>query len=472
MYLAAFWGAYTFFANWLAWARDPLKRGRDVAMVWRRAIDRARAEFEQSNGECNMSIIGIRQNPLNACVLQYQSEDGVWHDAADMSCCGGGGGGSGGCIGPLRVGTNGSIETSTDGGKTWHDTAPGITPTSEQNIPPAYVGDPEGRCKAANAYMGYVKDYLERILVAAGKSLTYGEFFLMCFDFLNVLFSAVIPVIEQLSAALQAIYAAEHITNENRLAAKDNALMICEFLKGYDANGGTDADHVKALETALRAAGDAESDEDIKWWWVHAADLVNIFGVAGAQKAPATYVPANPEDCGACEWHAVIDFTDTRGGFEPRIMTWGSWWPGQHGAGRWEAGTGWHTEPVGTPGVDIQNIALVILPIQGAHLTKVKGYAHVSIDGHTWGVDIGAGQFGLQGCADWNCGSWWTADIYGQVGDITREADNINWTGDVLTVQLKIEWNGGYIAGTDVACTKIELWGTGPIPTSLSAYIV
>lgn len=379
MYLAAFWGAYQFFATWLAWARDPLKRGRLVAQVWKSAIDKARSEFEATRGECMANITGIRQNPLKACEVQVQYDGGAWVTALDMSCCSGGGGG-GDCVPPLRLGEDGSIQVSHDGGATWDNTAPGVGVTSEQNIDPPYTDDPEGRCKAANAYLGYTKNYLENLLQNAGTALTYGDFLLQAMDWLLLIFGYIAPVLTSLSATLQGIYTAEGAVNEARLAAKDDMVMICYFLKAFNADGSTEQGKLTRLEADLRAAGAAEADEDVKWWWVHVADLVNIFGVGGAQKA-ATYDPVNPEDCTTCGYTVHIDFTTDKGPFRAGLYQ-QSGTVGLHNYGKWIAGEGWVSTPDGPTADGVhRNLLTAWINTDPMNIGRAKIWAHWELDG-------------------------------------------------------------------------------------------
>ena len=72
-----------------------------------------------------MAIIGLRNKPLNPCIIQYQLDDGTWVDCPDMGCCGGNVGG--GCVPPLRV-SGGNVQSYDPATGKWNDTAPGETP--------------------------------------------------------------------------------------------------------------------------------------------------------------------------------------------------------------------------------------------------------------------------------------------------------------------------------------------------------
>lgn len=359
LYLAAFWGAYEFFATWLAWMRDPLKRGKVAARVWRAAVDLARQEFERTKGVCTMAIIGIRTNPLKPCVIQYQTDDLVWHDGPDLSCCGGGGG-DGDCVPPLRVGPDGSVETTHDGGKTWEPTAPGTSQTDQQNYAPPYTGDPAAKCNSAVAYSENIKDTLEKILQGASIALTFGEYYLQIFGYLSYLFNYVFPIIELLRETLLGVYSASEVTNEARQGARDDVTFVCAFYSGFKADGSIDAAGIVKIQDALQALADAEADENKKWWYVHGKDLVNIFGVAGAQKG-STYPTSGELDCDNCPWEVTLDFTKSPHGFE--LFTRGT---GANDGQKWVAGSGFqHGHTVTGAVMD----ALRVIP-----LTHITGF--------------------------------------------------------------------------------------------------
>lgn len=478
LYLAAFWGAYQFFATWLAWARDPLKRGRLVARVWEASIDKARAEFERTKGECMANITGMRQNPLKACEIQVQYDGGAWVTVADMSCCGGGGSGGGDCVPPLRLGADGAIEVSHDGGATWDNTAPGIDPTSEQNIPPVYTGDPEGRCKAANGYLGYLKNYLENLLQNAGLALAWGDFFLKALEALMFLFGYASGVMVILNNILQEVYSSEGPVNTARLAAKDDMVMICYFLKAFNNDGSTSPEQLARLEADLRAQGAAESDEDIKWWWNHVADLVNIFGVGGAQKG-ASYVAVNPEDCTTCEWEAVIDFKLSDGGFVPHLVERGGPTdPRRYGT--WVSGTGWKTQQNGPRGNAYTNRLVITKQMDTTNIVGVDIEVYVDPqglpcygsfpppdDGYTeWNVHVQTGEGYNEGGISmtdnpYNCLTG-AQVLPGTVVDVTTTQIVIE------TVISNLGWNPG--AGS-VNATKLTIRGRGLVPNELSPYI-
>jgi hypothetical protein len=145
-YIGAFWGAYEYFTTWLAWARDPLHKGKEAAAVWRRAFDKARLEYETTKGVCEMNITGIRQDPLNPCNLQVEFDgNNNWTTVADLSKCGGG---SGGCDCVYRFnGTN--IQKIDDCSGEWVDAGPAYDPTIDTPIPKGLQLPAGQKCNAA-----------------------------------------------------------------------------------------------------------------------------------------------------------------------------------------------------------------------------------------------------------------------------------------------------------------------------------
>lgn len=105
LYLAAFWRAYSFFGEWIAWQRDADHNAKDVAEIWRTGIEQSRQEYEEF-GDCD--VLDFRQNPSNKCQLQYSKDGGTtWLLMFDYSLCvdnptlppvPGGGGSGGGAV--------------------------------------------------------------------------------------------------------------------------------------------------------------------------------------------------------------------------------------------------------------------------------------------------------------------------------------------------------------------------------------
>jgi hypothetical protein len=311
LYLGAFWNAYYYFTLWVAWARDPFHKGKDVANVWRRAVDRARAEFDKQKGDCEMAITGIRQNPLDKCKIQTQEDGGAWVDTIDMSCCGGSGGG---CTTPLRVGPQGQIQEYNSDTRQWTDTAPGENQTTTGSTPPEFATDPNARCIASVNYSEYVKLFLEKMLTVAQTAVSVGELSLEAVQMLSLLFGIPGEIIALLGTLFTGIYAGAGSVNEARLAAQDNADILCYFFRRMHADGTMPGAEIGLLVSDLQAAGAAEPDENIKWWFIHAADLVSIWGQTGV--ANGVKQPGDPLlNCDSCETVVHLDFGSKVWGF-------------------------------------------------------------------------------------------------------------------------------------------------------------
>lgn len=153
-YIGAFWAAYQFFTTWLAWARDPLHRGKQAAAVWRRAYDKARAEYTLLGGRCEMNVTGIRQNPLNACELQIEFDgNNQWIAVADLSKCAGGAG----SLPAMRYdGINIQIYNSCSGA--WETQGEPTTPAIMPSGAPYPTAPSDGACNGSVA----LGDWLER----------------------------------------------------------------------------------------------------------------------------------------------------------------------------------------------------------------------------------------------------------------------------------------------------------------------
>jgi hypothetical protein len=70
LYVAAFWRAYQYFGQWVAWRKDDAHTAKDVAAVWLPLIERSRTEF-LAGGGC---LPEFRLNP-DTCLLEVQCND-------------------------------------------------------------------------------------------------------------------------------------------------------------------------------------------------------------------------------------------------------------------------------------------------------------------------------------------------------------------------------------------------------------
>lgn len=379
LYVAAFWGAYQFFTHWNAWARDPLHKGLAAARVWSKAYELAREHWVKFKGACFMAITAIRQDPLDPCRIQAQFDGGPeWTQVLDMSCCGGGGGG-GGCLPPLRVGTNGAIESYDPQTGEWSDTAPTITPANAEEVPPAYEGDPEAQCKAANGYYALLLDTLEKVLVAADQAGNWGAFAAEVMAWLNTIFNIALPIFQQAWAFLEGVYALLDVETAARIAARDDIDFFCEVFSCTEGNGTYTQAGIDRLRQMLYDKAETEAVEEKKWWYVHAGDIVGIMGLTAANKG-ASYQVATPLDCSDCEWTADIDFRELNGGFQAQLLDPFSL-GGLRRYGLYVPGEGWKSTNDGGVGSPYHNLMIVTLPTDTFNCRQIELYTQQDPEG-------------------------------------------------------------------------------------------
>lgn len=448
-YIGAFWSAYEFFTTWLAWARDPLHKGRQAAAVWRVAFDKARAEFERTKGVCTMAIIGIRNKPLVPCIIQYETDDGIWHDGPDMSCCGGGGGG--GCGDPLRVGSDGAIQRYDASTNTWPSTTPGLTGADNTDTPPAYTNNPQGRCLAGANYSAFVMQFLENLLIAASQATDYGTWAAGAAVGLLTMFGNPLPIIQEFFAIAIATLTEQQPIIAARLAAKDNVDMLCLFVNRYSADGKMTAENVAKLRADLYAKADATADENQKWWYVHAGDLVAIWRTQGADNG-ANSKGITTADCSNCPTTVSLDFAVSKWGFAMVE-------PAAHGKfGSYVAGQGWRTfdDPATDTGVNAE------IHIQQIHVLS----ADLTVQYHL-GTNYALGV------------AWFTVpqSLVPSGGVVPADGTEVIHYGDMATrtaliVAAATGFQGNRTDEDWMAIKKLEITFTGPVPDVWAAAVV
>jgi hypothetical protein len=82
-HIQAFWGALYSLTRWYQWARDPQKRGKDVAAAWMKRFIMTLATQDE---ECTATMaIMFRQDE---CAIEYSLNNGeTWELLADLSLC-------------------------------------------------------------------------------------------------------------------------------------------------------------------------------------------------------------------------------------------------------------------------------------------------------------------------------------------------------------------------------------------------
>lgn len=458
-YLGAFWRSYEFFAEWLAWARDPLHTGKKVAAMWRELFDRSRAEFDASGGVCMPTIQGIRQDALNPCAIQAQDETGKWTTVIDLSCCGGGGGGSG-CSDPLRIGPDGSIERYDPATGKWKPATPGQTPSSADTVPPAFPDNPAGRCMGAAGMVKGVKNIEEKILLlcAAGTSIEeqIAQLGAIITGWIGVGWpvTLAIEVISALLAAGSGVIAAT-------LAEENNANLLCIFFPHVGPDGKLLAGHQDALRSdLLNESGRIISENGapgipLAWWFADAAVWVTILGPAGLDKMAAMGTPDDADECDTCPWEVYLDFTKSKYGFELTEQIYGGY------AGQWLSGQGWKTGRNA-------NVGDTVKPTIHTQLITITDCQMRYLCHHT---NNGGNYDGLQGvhsCFLLTIAESEAGVVDGQVVTFTGTQQT---TQNVWSMLATASFAGGHIVG-DTIIQAMWLRATGPIPPAWADAVV
>lgn len=455
VYYSAFWTAYEYFTLWIAWARDPLKTGKKVAALWRIGWEQARREFDLTLGECVMSIISIRSAPLNPCQIQYQTDDGVWHDGPNMSCCGGGGGGGAcGAGAPLRVGADGSVEAYDAGSGTWSNTAPGEDQTTSDGMPAAYPNVDDGRCLAATNYSHKVLDFLERLLDAASTGAAYSEWAAGAVIGLLTLFGNPLPILQELFGLAIGVLNAQQPVIADRLAAKDNISVICEFFNAYSADGKMSRSKLDGLVSKLRQKAQGEVDENNQWWYVHVADIVSIWGTQGAD-AGANSMGLTEGECDDCPTTVHLDFRTQKWGFDKITKVNAPGHPDYY-AGEWIAGVGWRTDAL----TDRANQCQIAMACREITITDFDalavGFKNVVSDGFV-GNSVGAFNSGVEEFM------------------VPQGADPVNYHNvhhgqtyvtDTPQLYVGAGFSGAHVDGCYTVLQEVDITFTGPVPAA------
>lgn len=318
LYLREFWGAYSYFTQWSAWKRDPLKRGKIAAKRWLDAYATAREEYILYGG-CPVSITNLRQNPLDPCKLEF-SEDGVtWTQFANVKDCGGGCNESG----ILRF--NGTTVQRYDPcAQLWIDAGPPIDMGESAPATPQYVGDPNGNCLAGANASALVDQKIGQFIQTMIDGLLVSEIIGVMGAGLSLLVplanwvSVVLTEIEVLSAYSSSLW--NEINSVDILDAL-KCIMVQEFTVDGDMTAAQFASVVNQI-TIERNKYLVTSKEYSRWDMTRI--LVVALGKAGlinASKA-AGILDADCEDCG---WSQVFDFDINSQG----------WYAGTDGGATW-----------------------------------------------------------------------------------------------------------------------------------------
>lgn len=305
-YIGAFWQAYQFFTTWLAWARDPLFKGREAAKLWRSAYDKARTEFDLRKGICEMNITGFRQKPNDPCILQAEFDsNNVWVDVADISKCVSG---SGGGVGAMQYdGVNINIYNGCTG--EFEPSGEPFDPIQKGIYDSLYSPDTGGACDgAANiaAWLKYCADNSLGIFETAGVAGAAASFIL------GTLVSTVggLVLTEALITALGSQFVEEGDLFGDAKIIDISAELSAILLPYMESDGTIREPKFTEAVLALYARRDEEEvDTGERVRWGHEANILSAVGpyVASRQNKYAGITGAT---CDALTWVEVFDFTD------------------------------------------------------------------------------------------------------------------------------------------------------------------
>jgi len=315
LYIGAFWQAYQFFTTWIAWWRDPFKRGKQAAALWRTAYDKARALYELTKGTCEMNVTCIRQHPNDKCILQVEFDgNNVWVDVANFKDCNGCGGG-----GAMQFdGVNVSIYNDCSG--EFEPSGEPFNPVTSQLFDSLYGQDESGRCNGA-----------ANIAVWMHDTATAG---LQWYNTVDSVAAAAITIIgliisnvggkfiyDLLLAALTAEFltqadwwgdaAAEDITDEVKL-------LLYPFM---DEDGTIREPNYAAAVEAMLAMRDSQTpDTALRARWGFEATFLQVFG-ASIISRQNKYAGITDADCAGGGFNHIFDFTTGKQGWVEDEMT-------------------------------------------------------------------------------------------------------------------------------------------------------
>lgn len=358
LYLREFWDAYGYFAQWSAWKRDPLKRGKLAARAWLKAFDLARDEYILK-GNCTMAITNIRQNPLNPCVLEFSEDGSTWTQFADLKDCGGGCGGSNEV---LRL-TDGVVERYDPCADDWKSAGP-KTPITGGH------GDASGSMSVSSNTACLAATNIAHV-VATGANAGWAIYeatsnALLLANTIAGAFALITPGFEWFDGI--AVWIADLILNFegmiSEIVAIDLEAELAQMLTPYiSSDGGMTQANWSAFQADEIAKAQSVGEwtaEGCAWGMVNL--ITYILGPAGLVKAESLG-GITESDCGSPEWVKTFDFTSSQGGWARTLDA------GQR-YGVWQSGHGWKSELASNATVQATQLE-IYLSFQETTITRV-----------------------------------------------------------------------------------------------------
>lgn len=432
--------------------RDPLKRGKDAAKVWKRAFDKSRELYRITKGECFDMIEDIRTNPLAPCILQIKV-DGVWKDIFDASCCGGG---SGCETGALRY-NNGVIEHYNPSTGQWEPSGP-QTPIQEQTPPITTEETSDAQCLAATNFAAKIQESKGTLCDAVSDGLGFGGIILAGFGFLadwfglGFIWEVAAGTIVTLTEGLQAAY--------TDVAAYDLETDIrCLILPFYETDGSMTAAGVAGALAAIQARSDAEPDFDDPQGiaWRYSYSWVNAAGPQGMTAAGTSMGITDPQ-CDDCPWEYTFDFKASDGGFSRADLDGNG-----HLYGVWVPSVGWQstTAPNASNG-HLSTFMGTRKAIGPAHITYVKLITTNDIGDE--GDGFGTQNVQLRAGLDVGSGVICTVSFTTSNNNLESEFDALSVDTTGLYISVYIDADTFAVPGAFASVSKLVLKGTGPNP--------
>ena len=448
LYVGAFWQAYQFFTSWIAWWRDPLKRGREAAAIWRTAYDKARALYEITKGQCEMNVTGVRQHPNDKCVLQVEFDgNNVWVDVANFKDCNGCGGG-----GAIQFdGVNVSIYNDCTG--EFEPSGEPYNPTITHIYDSLYSPDTQGQCNgAANiaAWSKYVSDNSLSIFSTAGVVGAAASFIVGTLaNFAGAGF-----LTESLIASLLAQF-----IDEGDLFGDAADIDISEELKNIlypymDEDGTIREPNFTEAITALYARRDEETiDTPERVRWGHETNIMSALGPSVVSRQNK-YAGIEDADCSSSGWVETFDFTTGKHG----------WFVNSMGSAVYETGEGW-TDILEIDGFgSYRRTAVIAVSMPVTTLTSARIFYVASL-----GLD--SGDPDIDRTTELFNNAKTTPNRFNET--LTQDGEyEFTWSGTQsdmgkLIAQVTVGFNDGGTPtdpGGDLTISKIILSGTGDNP--------
>lgn len=339
IYQQDFMAGYEYFCTWLAWGRDPQRKGKAIAAKWRIGFDRVLDEISKGIN-CMTTFTNLRQNPANPCQLQYSADGGgTWQTFADISQCVSGSTVAGAAgITDLQIINNVIVGTDKCG-----DTVP-LGPASDPRYNAAFKPpyDPAiagNNCVAGANAAVWLEDRLHAWAHIRLNVIGYVQQVINIVQGLTVFFPEVIwtegiwEIYDEIAE-----WSEDWWTNIETLAVYNDLRVI--LAKYYDGSGVMSKTQHAEMMTELATHYDGPPTTTFtKSAWFIIAFLANQLGSVGMTRI-STAGGITSADCSDVEWEQVFDLHASSQG-----------WLGDNGC-QWITGVGFVDRLVEIAGIN------------------------------------------------------------------------------------------------------------------------